>query len=72
MFATRRPQATNTIWSEDGDAFTAAVSWSRFEWLRRAGKVIAVYSRRGQYTNAGLGSPNRGDTQVQFSTRFFF
>jgi hypothetical protein len=72
LFATRRPRATNTIWSEDGDAFTAAVSWSRFEWLRLTGEVIAVHSRRGQYTNAGLGSPNRNDTQVQFSTRFFF
>jgi hypothetical protein len=72
LFATRRARATNTIWSEDGDAFTAAVSWSRVEWLRVTGEVIALHSRRGQYVNAGMGAPERNDTQVQFSTRFFF
>ena len=72
LFATRRARATNAIWSEDGNAFTAAVSWSRFAWLRLTGEVIALNSRRGQYIHAGMGAANRDDIQVQFSTRFFF
>jgi hypothetical protein len=71
LFATRRAGARNSIWSEDGDAFTASISWSRFAWLRLTGEVIALNSRRGEYVPAGLGL-NRADTQVQFSTRFFF
>lgn len=71
LFATRRPGARNNNWAEDGDAFTASVSWSRFAWLRLTGEVIALHSRRGEYVPAGLGL-HRNDTQVQFSTRFFF
>jgi hypothetical protein len=71
LFATRRPGARNNNWAEDGDAFTAAISWSRFAWLRLTGEVIALNSRRGEYVPAGLGA-RRDDTQVQFSTRFFF
>ena len=72
LFATRRAGARNAVWDEDGDAFTAAVSWSRFAWLRVTAEVIALHSRRGEYVNAGMGAANRDDTQVQFSTRFFF
>lgn len=71
LFATRRPGARNNNWAEDGDAFTAAISWSRFSWLRLTGEVVALNSRRGEYGPAGLGL-HRSDTQVQFSTRFFF
>jgi hypothetical protein len=71
VFATRRAGARNNIWSEDGDAFTAAVSYSPRDWLRLTGEVIAMNTRRGEYVPAGLGL-NRTDTQVQFSTRFFF
>ena len=72
LFATRRAGARNAVWDEDGDAFTAAVSWSRFAWLRVTGEVIALHSRRGEYVNAGMGARDRDDTQLQFSTRFFF
>ena len=71
MFATRRVAATNNLWNEDGDAFTAAVSWSGFDWLRLTGEVVTMNSRRGEYVSAGLGL-NRNDTQVQFDSRFFF
>jgi len=71
LFQTRRRGATNNTWSEDGDAFTAAVSWSPKDWLRLTGEVIAMHSRRGEYVPAGLGAV-RTDTQTQFSTRFFF
>jgi hypothetical protein len=70
VFATRRA-ANNPIWSEDGDAFTAAVSWSQYDWLRLTGEVIAMDSRRGEYVPAGL-VLNRTDTQIQFDSRFFF
>lgn len=71
LFATRRANATNNTWSEDGDAFTAAVSYAPRDWLRLTGELIAMDSRRGEYVPAGLGL-NRTDTQFQFSTRFFF
>jgi hypothetical protein len=71
LFQTRRARATNNTWSEDGDAFTAAVSWSPKDWLRLTGELIAMHSRRGEYLPAGLGS-GRNDTQTQVSTRFFF
>ena len=71
LFATRRAGARNNIWSEDGDAFTASISWLRFPWLRLTGEVIVLNSRRGEYVPAGLGL-NRDDSQFQFSTRFFF
>ena len=71
VFATRRAGAKNNIWSEDGDAFTAALSYAPRDWLRLTGEVIAMNTRRGEYVPAGLGL-NRADTQVQFSTRFFF
>ena len=72
LFATRRAGVRNAVWDEDGDAFTAAVSWSRFAWLRVTGEVIALHSRRGEYVKAGMGARDRDDTQLQFSTRFFF
>jgi hypothetical protein len=71
LFATRRANATNNTWSEDGDAFTAAVSYAPRDWLRLSGEVIAMNTRRGEYVPAGLGL-NAADTQLQFSTRFFF
>jgi hypothetical protein len=71
LFATRRANAANTIWSEDGDAFTASASYAPRDWLRLTGELIAMDSRRGEYVPAGLGL-NRADTQFQFSTRFFF
>jgi hypothetical protein len=71
LFQTRRAHAANDIWSEDGDAFTAAASWSPQGWLRLTGEVIALHSRRGEYVPAGLGTA-RDDTQTQVSTRFFF
>jgi hypothetical protein len=71
VFATRRVNATNINWSEDGDATTAAVSYAVRPWLRLTGEMVAMRSRRGEYVPAGLGL-NRTDTQFQFSTRFFF
>jgi len=71
LFATRRANATNNTWSEDGNAFTAAVSYAPRDWLRLTGELIAMNSRRGEYVPAGLGL-NRTDTQFQFSTRFFY
>jgi hypothetical protein len=71
VFATRRAGAVTNTWSEDGDATTGSISWSGFDWLRLTGEVIKMNSRRGEYVPAGLGL-NRGDTQVQFDSRFFF
>ena len=71
VFATRKAGAVNNIWSEDGDAFTGAVSYAPRDWLRLTGEVIALHSRRGEYVAAGMPYA-RDDTQFQFSTRFFF
>lgn len=72
VFQTRRVQTAPSPFSEDGNAFTASLSWQGYDWLRLTGEVIALNSRRGEYTNAGLGSPVRHDTQFQFSVRFFY
>ena len=72
VFQTRRVQIAPSPFSEDGNAFTASLSWQGYDWLRLTGEVIALNSRRGEYTNAGLGSPVRHDTQFQFSVRFFY
>lgn len=72
LFQTRRVQATPSPFSEDGDAFTASLSWQGMDWLRLTGEVIALHSRKGEYVSAGLGGPSRTDTQFQFSSRFFF
>jgi len=71
LFATRRANAANDTWSEDGDSFAASVSYAPRDWLRLTGELIAMDSRRGEYVPAGPGF-NRADTQFQFSTRFFF
>jgi hypothetical protein len=71
VFATRRDGATTNTWSEDGNATTGSISWSAHDWLRLTTEVIKMNSRRGEYVPAGLGL-NRGDTQVQFDSRFFF
>lgn len=72
VFQTRRVQVAPSPFSEDGDAFTASLSWQGYDWLRLTGEVIAMHSRRGEYVSAGLGGPSRMDTQFQFSSRFFF
>jgi hypothetical protein len=71
VFATRRDGGTTNTWSEDGNATTGSISWSAYDWLRLTAEVIKMNSRRGEYVPAGLGL-NRGDTQVQFDSRFFF
>jgi hypothetical protein len=71
LFQTRRRNATNIIWNEDGNATTAAISWLGLENTRLTAEIISMNSRRGEYTPAGLGY-QRNDTQVQFDARHFF
>jgi hypothetical protein len=71
LFQTRRVEASNSNFDEDGNATTGAVSWSGLDGLRLTAEVIKMNSRRGEYVPAGLGL-NRSDIQVQFDTRFSF
>jgi hypothetical protein len=71
LFQTRRLNAVNNVWDEDGYATTAAISWSPQEWVRLTGELLAMTSRRGEYLTAGM-PYNRHDTQFQLSARFFF
>jgi len=71
LFQTRRVEASNNNFDEDGNATTGAISWSGLDGLRLTAEVIKMNSRRGEYVPAGLGL-NRSDVQVQFDTRFFF
>lgn len=71
LFQTRRVDASNDNFDEDGSATTAAISWSGMNNLRLTTEVIRMASRRGEYIPAGLGY-GRNDTQVQFDARFFF
>jgi len=72
QFQTRHPAATPSPFSEDGHASTASLSWSGFDWLRLTGEVIAMDSRRGEYVQAGLGSPVQNATQFQLNARVFY
>ena len=71
LFATRRAGAVNTIWSEDGDATTGAISWASSDRLRITAELIRMNSRRGEYVPAGLGR-QRTDRQFQLDARYFF
>jgi hypothetical protein len=71
LFQTRRVGATNTTWSEDGNATTGAISWLGIEGVRLTAEAVSIHSRRGEYVPAGMGL-NRNETQVQFDARFFF
>lgn len=71
LFQTRRLNAVNNVWGEDGYATTAAISWSPQECVRLTGELVAMTSRRGEYVTAGM-PYNRDDTQFQLSARFFF
>jgi len=70
-FATRNVGANNANLNEDGDAFTAAVSYTPHDWVRLACEFIALHSRRGEYVTAGL-PYDQNDSQFQISTRLFF
>ena len=71
LFQTRHLSATPHPLSEDGDAFTASLSWSGLDRVRLTGEVIVLHNRRLEYVRAGLGGPDRTDTQLQLDARFF-
>ncbi|MFO1249286.1 MAG: hypothetical protein U1E93_13955 [Alphaproteobacteria bacterium] len=71
LFATRRANAANAIWSEDGDATTGAISYTGIDRFRITAELIRMNSRRGEYVPAGLG-PARTDRQFQLDVRYFF
>jgi hypothetical protein len=71
LFQTRRLGAAPSPFSEDGDAFTAAISTTAIDHLRLTAEVVMMDSRRGEYALDGL--PVRmGSTQGQISARFLF
>jgi hypothetical protein len=71
LFQTRRLNATNNVWNEDGDATTGAISYLGWDGIKLTAEVIAMNSRRGEYVLAGM-PYQRNDVQVQFDSRFFF
>ena len=71
LFQTRRRNATNINWNEDGNATTAAISWLGLENTRLTAELISMNSRRGEYIPAGM-AYQRNDIQVQFDARRFF
>jgi hypothetical protein len=71
LFQTRREEAVNNNWDEDGNATTGAISYLGIDGVRLTSEIIAMNTRRGEYVPAGLGY-NRHDIQVQFDSRFFF
>ena len=56
--------------SENGDAFTAAISWTPTDWLRITGELIDATSTRGDRILDSL-DPHQSQTQLQLNTRFF-
>ena len=72
LFQTRKaPAATPSPFDEDGDAFTAAISWTGIDHLRLTAEVIDMESRRREYTLDGL-SEQQNSTQGQLSARYAF
>jgi hypothetical protein len=71
LFQTRRRNATNINWNEDGNATTAAISWLGLENTRLTAEIISMNSRRGEYIPAGM-TYQRNDIQVQFDAKRFF
>ena len=71
LFQTRRVNATNINWNEDGNATTGAISYLGLDGIKLTAEIIAMHSRRGEYVPAGM-PYRRNDVQVQFDSRFFF
>jgi len=71
VFQTRFIASAASPLSEDGDTFTVAVSWTGAAHLRFTAEVIAMNSRRGEYTLDGYPAQQES-TQGQFSIRYFF
>lgn len=70
LFQTRKtPGAQPSPFSEDGAAFTAALSWTGIENLRLAGEVILMGNRRLEYRNDGL-DVQLTTSQAQMSARY--
>jgi|SRR5579871_5702645 len=68
-FATRNASAIKR--DEDGHALTLSASWNARSWLRLAGELIRLSSRRGDRATFNL-PPNETDNQFQLSARLFF
>jgi hypothetical protein len=72
IFRTRKtPAPTPSPFAEDGNAFTAAVSWTGFNHLRLTAEVIALDARRREYTLDGYPA-KLGSTQGQLGARYSF
>ena len=75
VFATRHPSstaaATPSVMDEDGRAFTASLSWQKYDWLRVTGETIVMHSRRGEYALAAAPVALDQD-QFQLSARIFY
>lgn len=70
VFQTRKtPGAQPSPFSEDGGAFTTAVSWTGIENLRLTGEVIVMGNRRLEYRTDGLGA-QLTTSQAQLSARY--
>ena len=70
LFQTRRRNATNINWNEDGNSTTVAISYLGLPDTRLTAEVIDMNSRRGEYIPAGM-TYQRNDIQVQFDARYF-
>jgi hypothetical protein len=71
VFQTRFLMGAPSIFSEDGDAFTGAVSYTGFENFRLTAEVITLDNRRGEYALDGF-PVQMNSTQGQFSVRWLF
>lgn len=72
LFQTRKTTAaTPSPFDEDGNAFTAAISWTGMDHLRFTAEVIAMDSRRREDTLDGLPA-QLSSTQGQLGARWSF
>jgi hypothetical protein len=72
VFQTRKtPAATPSPFSEDGHAFTAAISYTGVEHLRLTAEIIDLNARRREYTLDGFAA-RQDSVQGQVGARYSF
>jgi hypothetical protein len=58
-------------WAESGHAYTLALSWLPYEWLRMTAEFLTISSTRSQRTFEHI-NPHQIENQAQLSARVYF
>ena len=70
-FRARDVPSTGGPFEEDGHAWTLALNWRPFDWLRVTGEYLRIDSERGQYQFEGK-APRQREDLFQLNLRYQF